>query len=121
MASLGDGRRGSIRQEPNGTWMFVLDTTPPGSKQRAQTRRRGFRTKRDTQAALNDAVAALSAKTYVPPSRQRLGLFLSDSWLPAVEARLRRGTWESYRRMIRLRRVSRAALIAGSVLLAMVR
>lgn len=102
MASAGDGRRGSIRQEPNGTWMFVLDTTPPGSKQRAQTRRRGFRTKREAQAALNDAVAALSAKTYVPPSRQLLGVFLSDSWLAAVETRLRRGTWESYRRMIRL-------------------
>src|SRR5450631_3038567 len=102
MASVGEGRRGSIRQEPNGTWMFVLDTTPPGSKQRAQTHRRGFRTKRETQAALNDAVAALSANTYVPPSRQRLGRFLSDSWLPAVETRLRRGTWESYRRMIRL-------------------
>lgn len=66
--------------------MFVLDTTPPGSKQRAD-RYRGFRTKRETQAALNDAVAALSSKTYVPPSSQRLCMFLSDSWLPAVQTR----------------------------------
>jgi hypothetical protein len=78
--------RGSIRQEPNGTSMFVLATTPQASKQRAQTAVAGSAPSA-RRKPLNDAVAALSAKTYVPPSSQRLGLFLSDSCLPAVQTR----------------------------------
>ena len=39
------GRRGSVRQEANGTWSFVVDSTDPDGKRR-QTRRRGFKSRR---------------------------------------------------------------------------
>jgi hypothetical protein len=33
-----NGRRGSVKQSKNGTWYFVVDTTPVGATAREQTR-----------------------------------------------------------------------------------
>src|ERR1035438_5951134 len=42
---------GSIKQQPNGTWSFVVDVPAPNGG-RQQLRHRGFKTKREAQAEL---------------------------------------------------------------------
>jgi integrase len=107
------GRRGSVRQEKNGTWYFIVDVVG-GRGQRTQTRRRGFRTRREAQAALNETLNSLGRQTYVPPSRLTLGAYLTDAWLPAIESTVRATTFDSYSRTLRRHVVNR---FAGHVLL----
>jgi len=95
-----DGRRGSVRQAANGTWQFVVDVGRDGNRQ--QTRRRGFPTKRAAQAELTRILGSLERRTYVAPQRQSLAAFLTDVWLPAIEHTVKPGTFESYRRYVRL-------------------
>ena len=65
---------------------------------RRQRTKGGFRTKRECQAALNEAISALRSGTLVQPSRRTVASFLVEEWLPAVRmAGLRDSTWASYR------------------------
>ena len=59
------GRRGSVKQSKNGSWYYVVDTTPAGAIKREQTRRRGFATRRAAQAALTRTLRDLTDRTYV--------------------------------------------------------
>jgi integrase len=95
------GRRGSVRPAANGTWFFVVDTTDTGGVRR-QTRRRGFPTRRAAQSALTRVLSSLADNAYVPPQRQTVAVFLTDTWLPAVEHTIKPSTFESYRRNVRL-------------------
>jgi integrase len=66
-------------------------------KRRQRTKGR-FRTKRECQAALNEAISALRSGTLVQPSRRTVASFLVGEWLPAVRmAGVRDSTWASYR------------------------
>ena len=94
-------RRGTVKQSANGIWYFVVDVADDHGV-RQQTRRRGFASQRDAQAALNKVLRDLAARTYVSPSRQTLKAFLKDDWLPAIERTLRPSTFDSYARNIRL-------------------
>jgi integrase len=96
------GRRGSVRQSANGTWYFVVDTTPSGALKREQTRRRGFATRRSAQTALTRALRDLTDQTYVPPATQSLDAYLADIWLPAIAATIRPSTLDSYTRNLRV-------------------
>ncbi len=100
------GRKGSVRQLPNGSWSFVVDLTDPGGVRR-QTRRRGFPTRRAAQTALTQVLSSLAESTYVPPQRQTVAAFLTDTWLPAIEHTIKPATFESYRRNVRLHVASR--------------
>jgi len=102
------GRRGSVKQSRNGTWYFVVDTTPAGATARQQTRRRGFGTRRAAQAALTRTLRDLSDQTYVAPARQTLGDFLTTTWLPVMSATVRPSTLDSYSRNIRIHVASKA-------------
>ena len=95
------GRRGSVRQTPNGSWGFVVDMTEPGGVRR-QTRLRGFPTRRAAQTALTQVLTSLADNAFVPPQRQTLANFLTSTWLPAVEHTIKPATFESYRRNVRL-------------------
>jgi integrase len=90
--------RGSIRKRGN-TYTYWLDVGPdPVTGRRRQRTKGGFRTKRECQAALNDAIAAVQGGTFVEPSRRTVRSFLLEEWLPAVQvANLRPGTLENYR------------------------
>jgi integrase len=69
----------------------------PVTGKRQQRSRGGFRTKRDCQEALNEALARLREGTFVRSSPRGLGAFLVDEWLPAVRPpRVRPSTWASY-------------------------
>ena len=64
--------RGSIRKRGS-TYTYILDMPPdPVTGQRRQRTKGGFRTKRECQAALNEAVMAIQTGTFVeatnPPS-----------------------------------------------------
>jgi len=96
------GRRGSVKQAKNGSWYFVVDTTPSGATTREQTRRRGFGTRRAAQAALTRTLRDLTDQTYVAPARQTLGDYLVSIWLPAITATVRPSTLDSYSRNIRI-------------------
>jgi Arm DNA-binding domain len=98
---MSDGRSGSVKQAANGTWFFVVDTSPPGGK-RKQTRRRGFPTRKAAQAALTELLGSLATETYVAPKRQTLAGFLEQTWLPAIKHTIRPSTHESYARNVRL-------------------
>jgi integrase len=94
------GRRGSVRQEPNGTWTLVADVGALG--ERKQTRRRGFPTRKAAQAELTRILTSLEQRTYVAPKRQTVDAYLTETWLPAIEHTVRPGTFYSYARNLHL-------------------
>ena len=89
------------RKDPNnGTWWFVVDL-PDANGRRRQAKRRGFRTKAEAQAALDELRVSGRQGTFVAPDRQTVAEFLTDDWLPAVRRELAESTWESYERNVR--------------------
>ncbi|MDP9183828.1 MAG: site-specific integrase [Actinomycetota bacterium] len=94
------GGRGSVKQHENGTWFLVVDISHGTT--RKQTRRRGFPTKKAAQAELTRILGSLEQRTYVAPTTETLSTFLTETWLPAIEHTIKPGTFESYRRNVRL-------------------
>jgi integrase len=93
-------KTGSIKKSGS-TWGFVLDVGRHDGR-RQQVRKRGFRTKKDAQTALNDALAELQHGTYVRPQRITFGTYLDD-WLATLAIAGRRPTTiAGYRREIRV-------------------
>src|SRR6266508_3756352 len=88
--------RGGTRKRGT-TWTWYLGVVDPATGRRRQLSKGGFRTKREAQAALNEAVAALRSGTFVEPSRLTLGAFLTEQWLPTARAAVRPTTWTTYR------------------------
>jgi integrase len=88
--------RGSVRKRGS-TWTWYLFELDPVTGKRRQRSKGGFRTKRECQDALNEALARLREGTFVPPSQRTLGSFLLDEWLPAIRPpSVRPSTWLSY-------------------------
>jgi Arm DNA-binding domain len=79
------------------TWTWHLGVLDPATGRWRQLSKGGFPTKREAQAALNEAKAALRAGIYVAPSRLTLGAFLTGQWLPTARAVVRPTTWTTYR------------------------
>ncbi|MGH9137124.1 MAG: tyrosine-type recombinase/integrase [Acidimicrobiales bacterium] len=91
------------RRDPaNGTWWFIVDLPPGGDGKRRQAKRRGFRTKADAQAALDELRVGVRKGTYIAPARQTLGAYLTEDWLPAIRTTIEPSTHESYARYLRL-------------------
>jgi integrase len=89
--------RGSIRKRGS-TWTYYLFIRDPLTGGRRQRSKGGFRTKRECQAALTEALAAIRTGAFVEPSRRTVGSFLAEEWLPAVRrTNLRPSTWANYR------------------------
>lgn len=70
--------QGSIKKE-NNSWYYVFDYPDSVSGKRKQKKKRGFKTKKDAQAALTKALNQLNEGTYVEPSKMTLNEFL-DIW-----------------------------------------
>jgi integrase len=69
---------------------------------RQQVRKRGFRTRREAQTVLNDALAELQHGSYVRPGRITVETYLDD-WLATLAIAGRRPTTiAGYRRLIRV-------------------
>jgi integrase len=88
--------RGGTRKRGS-TWTWHLGVVDPAAGRWRQLTKGGFRTRREAQAALNEAKAALRAGTFIEPSRMTLGAFLTEQWLPTVRAAVRPTTWTTYR------------------------
>ncbi len=90
--------RGSVKRSGSG-WGFVFDV-PTVDGGRRQVRRRGFATQKAANTAMRDAIADARGGTLVTPSRLTLGQYLTGTWLPTVERRVRPTTADGYRRAI---------------------
>jgi hypothetical protein len=91
--------RGSIRKRGR-TYTWYLFVPDPATGKPRQRSRGGYRTKRECQAGLNDALAALRAGTFVETSRRTIGSFVRDEWLPVMELNLRPTTWATYQGLL---------------------
>src|SRR5262249_26455051 len=68
---------------------------------RRRTSKTGFRTKDEAQRWLNRTLAQLQDGSYVEASKATLGEFLTEDWLPSLDARgLRPSTLMSYRMQV---------------------
>jgi integrase len=91
--------RGSTRKRGN-TWTAYWDGPPdPQTSQRKQKSKGGFKRQKDAQKFLSDTIRAVNEGTYVEPSKQPLGRFLLDEWLPAISATVRPNTYTTYERL----------------------
>jgi integrase len=89
--------RGSIRRRGS-TYTWYISVPDPVTGERRQRSKGGFRTKRECQEALSEALARQREGTFVRSSSRGLGAFLVDEWLLAVRPpRVRPSTWASYR------------------------
>jgi hypothetical protein len=67
------------------TWTAYWDKGPdPETDRRRQGSKGGFRTRKEAQAHLSTVLVAVQEGTYIEPSKQLLGRFLTDEWLPAI-------------------------------------
>lgn len=95
-------RNPAPRRDPsNGTWWFVVDIASGKDGRRQQAKRRGFRTKAEAQAVMDELRVAARQGTFVTPQRQTVKEFLEQDWLPAMRRQLAASTWESYERNVR--------------------
>jgi integrase len=92
--------RGFVRKR-GATYTWYFDVPDPVTGKRRQYSKGGFRTKKQCQQALNEALAALRTGTFVEPSQQTVAGFLVGEWLPAMRPpRVRPSTWLSYQRNV---------------------
>ncbi|MGH3319413.1 MAG: tyrosine-type recombinase/integrase [Streptosporangiaceae bacterium] len=104
------GRQGSLKRDPeSGTWSFVVDLTSPGVRPRKQVRRRGYPTKKAALAGLDEIKDELSRGEYVAPTKQTLGGYLTDTWLPTVRGRYRPTTVDTWTRLARVHVIGHTA------------
>src|SRR4051794_33473609 len=93
---------GPRRDARNGTWWFVVDLGPGPDGRRRQGKRRGFQTKAEAQAAIDELPVSGRQGALVPPARRRRGDCLAVEWLPAIRVTIEESTWASYERYMRL-------------------
>lgn len=95
---------GSVRRDQGrGTWFLVVDLpADPATGKRRQLRRRGFRTRRDAEAALAEVVADVNRGLFVRPAKGTLGEYL-EGWLEARQVDLRPSTLYGYQKVVRQR------------------
>jgi integrase len=95
--------KGSVRRprSPGGEWSYRLDRGLEPDGRRRQKQVGGFRTKKDAQAALNEALAGVQRGSYVTPSRQTVGEFL-ERWIEGARSELAVTAWTNYRDVIGL-------------------
>ncbi len=101
--------RGSVFKR-NNSYGFRADLGPdPATGRRRQLSKQGYRTKKQAEEALNEAISAHTQGNTVSTSRLTLGAYLDD-WLEGQRFGLKETTWESYRVAI-----ARANLRLGSL------
>ena len=83
-----------------GTWSYRIDIGFDDRGRRRQREVGGFRTKKEAQAALNDALSGSQRGTYVAPSRTTVRQFL-DEWHEGARTELGVTAWTNYGQIIR--------------------
>jgi integrase len=93
--------RGSTRRRGS-SWTALWDATDPTTGKRRQKSKGGFARQKDAERFLSETLASVNAGTYVEPSKQPLGRFLLDEWLPAIRGTVRPNTHDTYERLMRV-------------------
>lgn len=94
--------RGSTRKRGS-TWTAYWDgPADPATGKRKQNSRGGFSRQKDAEAFLSQTISKVNAGTYVEPSKDPLGHFLLDEWLPGIRATVRPNTYATYERLMRV-------------------
>jgi integrase len=87
--------------ETHTSWYWVLELGHVAGQRRRDTRG-GYRTRKAAEAALRKALNAREGGTYAKPNRVSFADFVSERWLPMIEAKRRPTTHDLYSRMMRL-------------------
>ncbi|MDP2292973.1 MAG: site-specific integrase [Actinomycetota bacterium] len=91
------------RDHERGTWFLVVDLpNDPTTGKRQQLRRRGFRTRKEADAALAEVVADVNRGLYVRPTKGTLAEYL-EGWLETRRLDLRPTTLYGYQKVVRQR------------------
>lgn len=85
---------GSVRKEGS-KWYYVIELGKDSNGKRKQKKKRGFKTKKDAQAALTKSLHELNSGTYIEPSTQKTGEFLMD-WLENKKMTIKESTYKTY-------------------------
>ena len=91
------GGTGTIRKPryANGGWSYRIDLGYDDGGQRRQQQVGGFRTKREAEAAMSEALAGLHRGSYVAPTRQTVRQFL-EAWIVTAKSELAITAWTNY-------------------------
>ena len=93
--------RGHVHRRGRG-WGYVVDVgIDPATGRRRQRTKSGFATKREAQEAVRRVLDEIRAGTYVEPSRETVGEYLT-AWLERAQPNLRQTTWDGYRKSVAL-------------------
>ena len=87
--------RGSVIKRGS-SWCVVIDAGRDAEGRRVRKWHSGFATRKEAERARTEILSRLDRGTYVEPDRRTLGAFLEQEWLPAIQARLRPSTLDSY-------------------------
>jgi integrase len=102
--------RGSIfKRKDSETWTIKYDLPrDPATGKRRPKWQGGFRTETDAQRALTKVLSQLDEGTLAEPTKQTVGEFLINDWLPSLQTRgLRPNTMVSYRETVKKQIVPR--------------
>ena len=93
--------KGTVRKPrtAGGTWSYRLDLGLDAKGKRAQKQVSGFTSKKDAQAALNEALTGVQRGTYIAPSRTTLADFLTV-WVEGMRTEVQITAWISYKQMV---------------------
>ena len=81
-------------------WYVVVDVEPGLDGRRRQKWHGGFRTRREAEVVRARLVNELHNHRYVMPARLTLGEWVTDSWLPMVQTRVKPTTFRGYRQVM---------------------
>ena len=88
------------KDESTGRWWFVVDANTGPDGERRQVKRRGFKTKKAAQEALDDLRGRARTNSYVAPARQTVKEYLNQ-WVAGLPSTgLRPSTVDSYKRCL---------------------
>lgn len=93
--------RGSTRKRGK-SWTALWDAADPETDKRHQKSKGGFRTQKDAQRYLNETLPKVADGTFVEPSKQPVGRYLLDEWLPGIKSTVRPSTHSTYERLLRV-------------------
>lgn len=102
------------RRKPGGSWYYTVTVGLTPSGKRKQQQRGGFPTKRAAEQAARQVLQSVDDGSYIPRSRQTLGQYLMDDWLPSLPSRVKPSTFQHYAVNVRCHIVPR---LGGVVLI----
>jgi integrase len=91
---------GTLRKRGE-TWTYQFQL--PHGTTRKTVSKGGYRTKREAQAALTEALASHQSGTRVEPSKLTVAQYLEDHWLPTVRQDLKPSTFNGYEAIVKSR------------------